>query len=104
SAADDHAEYAAAAADEADAAQYDHEDHIEDLRADNDEVGLHVAGLTNPDQAGQPGENCDQHMLEHDQRAKRDSRQSRGFGIITLRVNEAANGGARQESVHDKGG
>src|SRR5262245_22774762 len=67
-AADDDAEYAAASADEADAPQYDHEDDIEDLRADDHDIRLHVAGLADPDETREPGAQGDYRVLQYRQR------------------------------------
>jgi hypothetical protein len=63
-AADDDTEYAAAAADQTDAAEHHNEDDVENLRANDHGIGLHVAGLADPDQPGEPCENRNQYMLQ----------------------------------------
>ena len=87
------AKYAATSADEADAAQHDHEDDIEDLRADDHDIRLHIAGLTDPDETREPGAQGDQDMLQYRQRPQCDARKPGGFGIVALGVNEAAGRG-----------
>src|SRR4029078_4766985 len=99
---DDDAEYAAASADEADAAQYDHEDDVEDLRADDHDIRLHIAGLTDPDEPREPGAQGAQHTLKYRQRPQRNARKPGGFGIVALRINEAAGRGPGQEQRHDQ--
>ncbi|OJH16412.1 hypothetical protein BLX88_23810, partial [Bacillus obstructivus] len=98
-AADHDAEHAAADAAQADAADHDDQHDVEDHGPLRDRH-LHAACRADPAQACNPGEHCNQHVLEHDQRPQRNAGQPRGFRIVALRIDEAADRGARQEQMH----
>src|SRR5579883_755787 len=72
-AADHNAEHAAAAADQADASEHDHEDDVEDISALHHRH-LDAAGGADPDQSGDPGQEGHYHVFEDDLRAERNSR------------------------------
>src|ERR1700678_1162912 len=71
-AADHHTEHAAAAADQTDPAEHDHENDVEDIGTLHHRH-LNAAGGADPDQPGDPGQEGHDHIFEDDQRAERNS-------------------------------
>src|SRR6516164_1277969 len=92
-AADHYAKHTATAADQADASEHNHEDHVEDIGALYHRH-LNAARGADPDQAGDPGQEGHDHVFEDDLWTERNSREPGCLWIVALGVDEAARRGA----------